>query len=121
MIVPDPSGFMAVETDDPGVKLARLDVREFVADCEQLGGEAVLQFDAPDGSTVELWTSGHPDEAVTLPVNEEVGTRPLPSAPWALRISLPEGMTVDDLPDGKVGFSLNASGTLADWLNGQPQ
>jgi len=121
LTLPDPSGFKAVETDDPGVKLARLDVREFVADCERLGGEAVLQVEAPDGSTVELWTIGYPDEAVTLPVNEQVGTRPLPSAPWALRISLPEGMTVDDLPEGKVSFSLNAAGTLPDWLKGQPQ
>ncbi len=118
VIIPDPARFSKVETDDPGLKLARLDVWEFVGACERLGGEAVLRIDAPEGSTVELWTIGYPDEAVTLPVNEKVGTRTLPDAPWTLRIRLPEGMTVDDLPDGTVGLNLNAEGILPDWLGG---
>ena len=117
LVLPDPSRFSPVETDDPGLKLARLDVLDFVNTCEQMGGEAVLTVDAPEGSTVELWPIGYPEEAVTLPVSQTIGTRTLPSAPWSLRIRLPEGMTVDDLPDGRVGLNLNAEGILPDWLH----
>lgn len=118
LVLPDPSRFSPVETDNPRLKLARLDVLEFVNTCEQLGGQAVITVDAPAGSSVQLWTIGYPDEAVTLPVAETVGTRTLPSAPWSVRITLPEGMTVDDLPDGTVGLDLNAEGVLPDWLGG---
>ncbi len=118
--LPDPSRFHPVETDDPRLKLARLDVREFIEAAQALGGEGVLTIDAPEGSTVELWTVGNPEKAVTLPVGERVGTHALPPAPWALRITLPEGMTVDDLPDGRVGLDLNAEGILPDWLNRGP-
>ncbi len=117
LVLPDPSRFNPVATDDPGLKLARLDVLGFVNTCEQMGGEAVLTVDAPEGSTVELWTIGYPEEAVTLPVSQTIGTRTLPSAPWSLRIRLPEGMTVDDLPDGRVGLNLDAEGILPDWLH----
>jgi hypothetical protein len=120
LVLPDPAQFSSVETDDPGLKLARLDVLEFVNTCEEMGGEAVLTIEAPEGSTVRLWTVGHPEEAATLPVNQTIGTRALPTAPWALSIRLPEGMTVDDLPDGQVGLNLNAAGILPDWLNRGP-
>jgi len=116
LTLPDPTRFHRVETEDRGVKLARLDVLEFVSACEQMGGEAVLTVSAPEGSVAQLWTVGHPDEAVTLPIAQRVDTRGLPSAPWALSIRLPEGMTVDDLPDGQVGLDLNAEGILPDWL-----
>jgi hypothetical protein len=116
VVLPDPSRFNPVETDDPRLKLARLDVKEFLEAAETLGGEGVLTIDAPEGSTVELWTIGSPEKAVTLPVGEQVGTHALPSAPWALRITLPDGMTVDDLPGGQVGLDLNAEGILPDWL-----
>ncbi len=117
LVLPDPSLFNRVETADPGLKLARLDVLQFVNTCEALGGEAVLSIDAPEGSDAKLWTIGYPEEAVTLPIGQRIGTRTLPSAPWAVRVKLPEGMTVDDLPEGTVGLDLNAEGILPDWLN----
>ncbi|MFW5867761.1 MAG: hypothetical protein ACOCX2_08100 [Armatimonadota bacterium] len=116
LTLPDPSRFHPVETEDRGLKLARLDVLEFVNACEQLGGEAVLTVSAPEGSLAQLWTVGYPEEAVTLPISERVGTRTLPPAPWAVRIRLPAGMTVDDLPGGQVGLDLDAEGILPDWL-----
>ena len=116
LVLPDPSRFNRVDTDDRSLKLARLDVLEFVNACEQLGGEAVLTIDAPEGSMVALWTIGYPEEAVTLPLGRTIDTRTLPTAPWSVRIALPEGMTVDDLPDGTVGLNLNAEGILPDWL-----
>lgn len=118
LVLPDPTQFNSVQTDDPAMKLARLDVLDFVSTCEQLGGEAVLEINAPEGSVVEIWTIGYPDEAVRLPVNQQIGTRRLPSAPWSVRIALPEGMTVDDLPEGMVNLNLNAAGILPDWLGG---
>lgn len=114
--MPNPIGFNPVETDDARLKMARLDVLDFVSDCHRLGGQAVLEVTAPAGSTVQIWTIGHPAESALLPVGEKIGTRNLPSAPWNLRIELPEGMTVADLPDGRVNLQIDADGVLPDWL-----
>ena len=113
--LPNPADFNPVFVNDPRLKLARLDVGEFVTDCERLGGHAVIEVTAPAESTVHLWTIGHPEGAVTLPVGEKVGSRALPPTPWNLRIELPEGMTVADLPDGRVNLQLDAEGIFPEW------